>query len=466
MFLWNYFRNRWHGQGGYREFAVMAVPLILSTSAWSVQHFVDRMFLAWYSPEAIAASVPAGIVSFSGLSLFLGTTSYCETFVAQYYGAGRYHRIGPAVWQGIYLALIGGGVMALCMPLAEPLFTLVGHDPLVRRLEISYFQVLCLGAAPVLVNSSIAGFFAGRGRPWPIMWVNAAATVVNVILNYFLIFGHWGFPELGIFGAGLATVLSQVFASLVFISLAFRSKHNRIFRTLSGWRPEKMLFLRLCRFGLPVGIQFSLDVTSFAVFILLVGRLGTVSLAATNLAFNINILAFMPMVGSGIAVSVLVGQYLGANRPDLAQKSTYSAFHLTLAYILSISAGYVFIPDLFLSPFAVKADPERFPEIYSLAVILLRFVAAFGLFDTLNLIFSSAIKGAGDTRFVMIMMAIVSTLFLALPAYVVLVLLGGGLMVSWIILTVNVSLLGLIFYFRFLGGKWKNMRVIEEAPKV
>ena len=93
------------------------------------------------------------------------------------------------------------------------------------------------------------------------------------------------------------------------------------------------------------------------------------------------------------------------------------------------------------------------------------FVAAFGLFDTFNIIFSSAIKGAGDTRFVMLMMAVVSTLLLALPAYLAIIVLGCGLMVSWTILTINVAALGLVFYFRFLGGKWKNMRVIEEAPK-
>ena len=101
-------KNRWHLEAGYREVLVVAIPLILSTASWSVQHFVDRMFLAWYSPETIAAAMPAGMVHFSMVSIFMGTAGYVSTFVAQYYGAKRYHRIGPALWQGIYMSLIGG----------------------------------------------------------------------------------------------------------------------------------------------------------------------------------------------------------------------------------------------------------------------------------------------------------------------------------------------------------------------
>ncbi|MBN1636203.1 MAG: MATE family efflux transporter, partial [Deltaproteobacteria bacterium] len=111
-----YPNNRWLGQGGYREVLQMAIPLVLSTSAWSVQHFVDRMFLTWYSPEAIAAAMPAGILNFAIMSLFIGTASYVGTFVAQYYGAGQYNRIGTALWQGIYMSLIGALVLIFMIP--------------------------------------------------------------------------------------------------------------------------------------------------------------------------------------------------------------------------------------------------------------------------------------------------------------------------------------------------------------
>jgi len=457
-----YLIQLWKREAGYRQVLTIAIPLILSTGAWSIQHFVDRMFLSWYSVETIAAAMPAGILNFSIMSLFIGTATYVSTFVAQYYGAGRYHRIGPALWQGVYVSIIGGLVLLLIMPFARPIFSLVGHDSLVQRHEIVYFQILCLGGAPFIASSAISGFFAGMGRPWPVMWVNTSSTAVNLIMDYALIFGRWGFPELGIKGAGLATVLSGVFSFLVYAFLCASKANNRTYHTLKGWRPEKNLFLRLVRFGLPSGVQFFLEMMGFTIFILLVGRMGITSLAATNIAFNINTIAFMPMIGCGIAVSVLVGQYLGKERPELAQRSVYSGFHMTFVYMSTIAAAYVLTPDIFLAPFAAKADPQGFAEIYGMSVILLRFVALYSVFDTMNMIFASAIKGAGDTRFVMYAIMILTAFVLIIPTYLAIVILGYGLMVSWTFASAYVIILGFTFYFRFLGGKWKTMRVIEE----
>ncbi len=229
---------------------------------------------------------------------------------------------------------------------------------------------------------------------------------------------------------------------------------------------ERPLFLRLMYFGFPSGVQFFLGMAGFTAFILLVGRLGTMELAATNIAFNINNLAFMPMIGFGMAVSVLVGQYLGKGRPDLAQRSVYSSFHLTFLYMASVAAAYIFVPNIFINPFASQADPASFAAIRKTTLILLRFVAIYSLFDALNIVFASAIKGAGDTRFVMFMLAVVSSLALVVPIYIALVLLQAGIYTAWTIASVYVSILGLIFLFRFLGGKWKSMRVIEQTDNI
>lgn len=464
-----YLKNRWNSDGGYREVLIIAVPLILSTATWSVQHFVDRMFLTWYSPETIAAAMPAGMLSFTVISIFMGTAGYVSTFVAQYYGARRYHRIGPALWQGVYMSLIGGLVMLGIIPFAGPAFELIGHSPSIQQHEVIYFQIMCLGGGAYIGSYALSGFFSGRGKTWPVMWVNAATTVVNLVLDYALIFGYWGFPELGIRGAAIATVIAGVFSLLVFFVLLLSGGNDRIYHTRKGWRLEKGLFVRLLRFGFPSGMQFFLEIAGFTGFVLVVGRLGTASLAATNIAFNINTLAFMPMIGCGIAISVLVGQYLGAQKPDIAQSAVYSGFHLTFIYMASIAAAYVLVPDLFVAPFAHQADPRGFAEIYGYAVVLLRFVAIYCIFDTMNIIFCSAIKGAGDTRYVMIMTTILSLFVLILPVYLALEILEFGLMVAWVFATVYIILLGVTFYIRFLGGKWKSMRVIEleaQVPKI
>jgi MATE family multidrug resistance protein len=139
---------------------------------------------------------------------------------------------------------------------------------------------------------------------------------------------------------------------------------------------------------------------------------------------------------------------------------------MTFIYMASIAAAYVLLPDLFVAPFAHQADPEGFAEIYGYSVILLRFVAIYCLFDTMNIIFCSAIKGAGDTRYVMIMTTFLSAFILIIPVYLTVEVLEAGLMIAWVFATAYVISLGVAFYLRFLGGKWKSMRVIEQKPPV
>lgn len=453
--------ERWHDRGGFSEVLRLAAPLILSTGSLAVQEFVDRMFLSWYSPEAIAASMPSGILYFTILSVFLGTASYVNTFVAQYHGAAQPERIGPSLWQGFYVSLIGGLLLLLLVaPLSPTIFEWIGHPVQVRRLEVRYFRVLCYGSIFPIANSTAAAFFTGRGKPWPVMWVHLLATVVNIVLNYILIFGRFGFPELGITGAAISTVVSGVVSFLVLTALILRRKNNKSFATLSGWKPNFELLGRILRYGLPNGVQFFIDIFGFTVFILLIGRLGMVELAATNIAFNINSLAFMPMIGLGMAISILVGQYVGERRVDLASRSTYSGAAICFLYMGLIALSYVLIPDFFIRFFSSKSAPETFQKIREIAVVLLRFVAVYSIFDTMNIVFAAGIKGAGDTRFVMIMILIVSTCILVVPTFLSLLVFQAGIYTAWIFVTVYVSVLGFGFYFRFLQGKWKFMRVI------
>jgi multidrug resistance protein, MATE family len=464
--FFRYFKERWGSPNGYREVLTLAFPLILSTGSWSIQGFVDRMFLTWYSPDAIAAAMPAGILNFTIMSLFIGTASYVSTFIAQYYGAKRYDRIGSVVWQGLYISFIGGAILLVFIPFAGHFFSMIGHAKLVCEYETVYFRILCLGAIPAIASSALSGFFAGRGDVWPVVWVNLLATLINIVLDYFFIFGHFGFPEMGIGGAAIATDLSALFGFCAFFFLMCRKENNHQYQILRGWKFDSELFWRIMRYGLPSGIQFFLDFAGFALFILLMGRLGVEALAATNIAFNINTLAFMPMIGVGIAISILVGQNLGKDDAPAAERSVYSGFHITFLYMGTIALAYVVVPGLFLMPFAAGSDPASFGAMYGVIVVLMRFVAVYSLFDTMNIVFASALKGAGDTRFVMFMIMGISAGVLVIPSYIALVILNANIYIGWTIASAYVCLLGLSFYLRFLGGKWKSMRVIEAAPYV
>jgi len=429
--------------------------------------FIDRMFLMWHSSDAMSAATPAGITSFVFVSFFMGTAGYVNTFVAQYTGAGRPRRVGPAVWQGIYFALLAGLLMIAVVPHAKLIFQWFGHDPVVQNYEVIYFRIMCLGVCPVVLGSAVSCFFTGRGKTWTVLYVSLTATIVNIGLDYCLIFGNFGFPAMGIAGAAWATVIASCVSTLGFIVLFFRGKNRRDYATGQGAKPDVRLFGRLMKFGLPNGVQFMLDIMAFALFVAFVGRIGKTELAATNIAFQMNMLAFLPMIGFSIALTTMVGQALGKNAPSLAQRSTWSAFYMTFGYISLVAAGFWLIPDVFLYPFAAGADAGEFAVIEPLVKKLLCFVACYCLFDTGNIIFAATLKGAGDTRFVMFLSVSLSWVIMVVPSYWVIHNRygpGEGLYGAWAAASLFVCTLAISFYLRFRQGKWKQMRVIEAVP--
>ena len=453
----------WKGPGGCGEVLALSIPLIISVGANSILMFTDRVFLMWYSADAMAAALQAGIANFAIVSLFLGIVSYVNTFVAQYYGAAAHNRIGSAVWQGIYLSAVTGTLMLLLIPLARPLFLWMGHQKSVFEYEMIYFQIMCVGALPMLLTSALSCFFTGRGDTKTVMWVNLLSTMINIVLDYVMIFGKLGCPVLGVAGAGWATVIASFFSAAAYFYIFIKPKNRTGYATLKEWRLDFTIMRRLIRFGLPNGVQFMLDVLAFAVFVMLVGRISQTALAATSIAFGINTLAFMPMLGVGTAVSTLVGQSLGKNQPALAQRSTWSGFFISSGYMTILAAGYWLVPRLFLYPFSMASETSEYAAIEPIAVKLLCFVAFYCLFDTGNIIFSAALKGAGDTRFVMVITIALGWVIMVLPSYLA-VKYDYGIYMAWSFATVYVCSLALVFFFRFLSGKWKDMRVIESVP--
>ena len=156
------------------------------------------------------------------------------------------------------------------------------------------------------------------------------------------------------------------------------------------------------RYGLPSGIQFFLEIFGFTFFIQMLGRFGNLELAVSNIALSIESLAFLPMVGFHIGTVTLVGQAMGKGRPEEGAYATISAFHITLLYMMIVAAIFIFLPGPLLHLFqSNRYSTAQFDEILGMGVILMRFVALFCFFDALNLVFSGALKGAGDTRFIM-----------------------------------------------------------------
>jgi len=455
----------WSGPGGGRDVLVVAYPLILSQMSFTLQTFVDRLFLTWYSPEAVAGAVTGLFATWGLIGLFVGTGEYLTTFVAQYFGAKRHDRIGPAMWQGIYFSLLAGLAIAALSPMAERVFALADHAPLVRRYEVASAQIFMLGSFPIVLMATLSTFFAGRGQTGVVLLVNVASTLVNVVLDYLWIFGHAGFPRAGVAGAAWATVVAQSCGALFYFAALMRAEHRREYGTLSGWRFERALFSRLLRFGLPTGLQYSLEIGAFAIFMMIVGRISTDALAASSIAFNLNMLVFMPMWGLGVGVSALVGRYLGSNQPEFAERSTWSAFRMSLVYMSVCGALYLLAPRLLLAPYAAASARASFESVASVAVVLLRFIAVYSIFDMMNLIFAAGLKGAGDTRYPLAITVVLSWVVMLGPAFWLCVGHGYGVTVAWATASAYVICLGVLMIRRFRLGRWKTLRVIEpHAP--
>jgi len=455
----------WSGAGGGRSVLLVSYPLILSQMSFTLQTFVDRLFLTWYSPEAVAGAVTGLFATWGIIGLFVGTGEYLTTFVAQYSGAGRPERIGPALWQGIYFSLLAGLCIALLVPLAEPVFRIAGHAPHVRQYEVVSAQIFMLGSFPIVLMATLSTFFAGRGQTSVVLVVNVLSTLVNVVLDYLWIFGHAGFPRWGVAGAAWATIAAQTSGALLYLVLITRARFRHECRTLAGWRFERDLFVRLLRFGLPTGLQYSLEIGAFAIFMMIVGRISTDALAASSISFNLNMLVFMPMWGLGVGVSALVGRYLGAGQPASAERATWSAFWVSLVYMSACGSLYLLAPHALLAPYAAAADPATFPAVERVAVVLLRFVAVYSIFDMMNLIFAAGLKGAGDTRYPLAATVVLSWGAMLAPAFVLCVVQGRGVYVAWGTASAYVVCLGLLMIRRFRQGRWKGLRVIEpDAP--
>ncbi len=456
----------WSRRCGGREVLLLALPLMISTMTWSISHFTDRMFLLWYSPVAMAAAMPAGMAHFAMLCLPLGIASYVNTFVAQYLGANRPERVGLAVFAGGRVALLFTPLFLLSIWMAPALFGATGHEPDVVVAEVLYFQILAFGAGPTILAAAFSAFFTGQGKMYTVMWVDGSSSLVNIILNYVFIFGYLGFPEGGIEGAAWATVVAAFWRVAGYWYLMHRGDNSERFGFVMGRRFDRPLLARMLKYGGPNGVQMLVEVSGITLFIFLVGKLGQDAMVTTTMAFNVNSVAFIPLLGLGIAVATVVGQQLGGDRPHLAARGTYSALTLALVYSGVMAVLYLGVPRLFLLGYASGKSPEEFLPLADTTVWLLRFVAAFCLFDAIQIVFVSALKGAGDTRFVLIVTAVTSPLPV-LFGYAGVQWFDLGLYWCWWILTAWIITLAVIYCARFLQGRWRSMRVIEpDAPLI
>ena len=447
--------------GGYREVWRVAAPIIISMSSFTLMQFFDRVFLARHGSVSLRAALPAGMLALTLTTFFQTLAGYAGTFVAQYHGAGRKNECRAATSAGIWLGLLTWPLGIALIPLGFWILSIAGHPADVLAAEKTYLAILMAGCGFWSVNHAVSGFFAGRGDTRTPMLASLTANLANILLDYVLIFGKWGFPAMGIAGAAVATVLSSVLG----LALLLRwyaaddlEEHYGSARLIwPRWRRMKPLL----RYGLPAALNALQDIGAFAFFVVLLGRLPAADMAASNIAFSINNVAFMPLMGMGMAATIVVGQYQGARNPALAERAAMTTMKLSWGYMGAIALTFLLMPGPYYKLFTGSGEGMvALDDVLQTGRRLLLMMAFWGLLDAINLVISGALKGAGDTRFAFLYTFAITWLIWVPSEAIMLLGFKGGLMQAWWGMTAYVFLLAAGLWWRFRRGRWKDIRMI------
>lgn len=439
--------------GGFRDVFALALPVILTQISVTAMQTVDSAFVGSIGATELAAVGFGGVWVWTAVCFFIGLTSAVQTFVSQHHGAGELDSCGNWSWQGIYAAVPLAGLMALVLFLGvAPLMELLRPSDAMKPLVVDYVTMRTLGAAGLTVAVALSSFFRGLGDTKTPLYATLAANGVNALLDYGLIFGELGLPKLGVMGAGLATSIAEWVYMGVLLYAFWRPAIRERYRTEFVW-PEAKRIRRILRTGLPIGGQWWLEMTSFAAFSTLVARLGDASMAASQAFVVLLSMSFMQAIGISMAVSTLVGQYVGSKDDESVERSFRSGLKLVTLLAGAVALMFALIPGLLLGVFTND------PEVVAIGRPLLLVGAFFQLFDAYAIVADGALRGAGDTLWPFwLRFALSWGVFLPL-AYLLGFRLEGGLTWAWAGGLVYISLLAVTLVWRFRSGAWKEIEI-------
>ena len=371
----------------------LAFPVVMAELGWMTMGLVDTLMVGRLSPEAIGA-VGIGTSLFMGVCIFgMGLLLGLDTLVSHAFGASRVDDCHRWLLHGVALSLllsapITGIVLALSAALAG-----WGLHPDVLRLTQPYLDVLAWSIPPLLLYASFRRYLQGMGVVRPVMIALVLANILNVFVNWLLIFGRLGAPAMGVRGSAWATVCARVVMAGVLLGVILYREHGRrpgLFETSLRIEPSRMR--QLLALGLPAAGQVTLEVGVFAAATALAGRLAPASLAAHQIAINLAAFTFMVPLGVASAGAVRVGQAVGRRDPAGAARSGWTAILFGALFMSSAAAAFLIVPRTLISAFTSDAT------VVAIGVSLLFVGAVFQLFDGLQGVATGVLRGLGDTR--------------------------------------------------------------------
>ena len=428
---------------------ILGLPLIGSHVAQLLLQVTNTVMLGWYGIEELAAGV-LGVSTFFILFLMgSGMAHAVMPLAAASLARGDDTQVRRDTRMGMWLS-IGYGIMILPVFFyAEPLLLALGQKPEIAALAQDFMRITGLGMIPALLIMTLKSFLAAQHRAQVALWVTVVSTVANGFLNWALIFGNWGAPELGLKGAAISTVVVQVLGLvLIMLWIGSRAEYRRFRLFQRFWRPDPAAMRQVWSLGWPIGLTSLMEGGLFHAAALMMGWIGTVELAAHGIALEITALTFMIHVGLSNAATVRAGHADGAKDARDLRDGAKVAVICSQCIGLVIISVFLSIPDVLIRLFLDAANP-RADQIVEYGSMLLRFAALFQVADAAQVMALGLLRGIRDTR-VPLIVAIICYWGIGIPtSYVLGFVVGLGGAGIWIGLVVGLSLTAIALLLRF-----------------
>ncbi len=424
---------------------------MIGMASQSLLYLVDTAMLGYLGSEALAAVAISEFTALLCYGFVTGIAHGVQACVSQWKGRGRETELAFPLNEGIVLSVLIGTLIAVALTgSAETIFALQTQDENVRALGIPYLQIQLLVTAFVGINFSFRSYWNGIDRPGIAVFVQIAVVTINIPLNYLLIFGNWGFPELGVTGAGLGTAIAIACGSLIYFVIGMRLAKRNGFMAAA---PSLARLRSLQWLSLPACIQTCLLYAGIMMLVWIIGRVGTPELAAANVIMKITMVVVLPSFALGAAAATLVGLARGRGDNRDAKCWGWNVTAVSLIVIGLLGLPLVLAPDWVLGIFIHDShtlEIARLPA--QLAGI------SMGL-EGAQFVLMNALIGAGDTRWPMLISSVTQWLVFLPLCYVFGVELGFGLLGIWIVVTLHRPLVMFIYSYIWQRGQWARLEI-------
>lgn len=436
-------------RGHIRATLKLGLPLIGSQLAFIGLGVTDTVMLGWYGVAPLAASVLGTQLIFLALITGAGPANAVSAIVANALGEGDDRSVRRSVRMALWAAIIYSAFVLPLLWFSEHLFLALGQEPELATRASDYVRI-ALWSVPIAVAfNAFRSYLTALEQAGIILWANLAGLVLNGLVNYALIFGNWGAPEMGIQGAAVATVATNALMLAVIAIYAVTRPDLKKYEILARFtQPDWAALGEVFRLGWPISLTMLAEVSLFSISSVMMGWLGTIPLAAHGIAMQVISVMFMIPLGLGFAATVRVGRAVGRkDRQGLYRASTVVSA-LALIFALIFVAMLLFLPETLINLFLEPDNPDR-PAILAIGIPLLAVAALFQVVDTGQVVILSMLRGIKDTRIPMIM-AVVSYLLVGIScAYILAFPVGWGGVGVWLGLAAGLSLAAVLMGLRY-----------------